>query len=447
MIMHFLSRLEYNPHLEAAAFFFLAILYVYLRKKYYTQNFVNKTFRRLVFCQLVTILLDIAAAIGVSFPDYVPIWTNQILNTLYFASTGVLFYTLHLFIISFGLKKKTGTALLIFSKAVLTMFLFVLLINIPFGIVFSFNDGMYTRGPLNFLFIAIPGLFFVECWGTLFLIKKRVSRLTMFVLLTLLFMSVLGPTLQFTLFPKILLSNFFSLFSLILCLFALVSPDYAELTKRRAELFELQQHLEEKAARESEKIHRRDKKKEELFGQIIDALAETVDAGDSNRSKHSENVADISRQIAYKMLLLKTEVQKIYYTAILHDIGIIGVSEEITGKQGKLTSEEFEEIKKHSQIGERILSVITEMPDMAKIVRSHHERYDGSGYPDGLAGEDIPLGARIIAVADAYDAMVHERNYKEKMSLSDAKAELRRQAGKQFDPDVVVAALDILPDD
>ena len=423
MIMYFLSRLEYNSHLEAAAFFFLAILYVYLRKKYYTQNFVNKTFRRLVFCQLVTILLDIAASVGVSFPDYVPIWANQILNTLYFASTGVLFYTLHLFIISFGLKKKTGTALLIFSKAVLTMFLFVLLINIHFGIVFSFNDGMYTRGPLNFLFIAIPGLFFVECWGTLFLIKKRVSRLTMFVLLTLLFMSVLGPTLQFTLFPKILLSNFFSLFSLILCLFALVSPDYAELTKRRAELFELQQHLEEKAALESEKIHRRDKKKEELFGQIIDALAETVDAGDSNRSKHSENVADISRQIAYKMLLLKTEVQKIYYTAILHDIGIIGVSEEIT------------------------LSVITEMPDMAKIVRSHHERYDGSGYPDGLAGEDIPLGARIIAVADAYDAMVHERNYKEKMSLSDAKAELRRQAGKQFDPDVVVAALDILPDD
>ena len=447
MLTAFLSKLAYNTHLEAAAFFFLLMLYAYLRKKYYTQNFVNRTFRRLVACQLVAILLDIAAAVGVSFSEYIPMWVNLALNTLYFASTGFLFYTLHLFLISFGLKKKLGTSLLVFSKTVLVMFLLALSANIPFGIFFTFKDGNYERGPLNFLFIAIPLIFFAECCWTFMLIRKRVTKLIYFVLLTLLVMSVVGPVLQFTLFPNILLSNFFSLFSLILCLFALVSPDYSELTKKRAELFELQQHLEDKAARESEKIHRRDKQKEVLFGQIIDALAETIDAGDPNRTKHSENVAELSRQIAYRMLMLKSDVQKVYYTAILHDIGIIGVPEEISGKQGKLTDEEFEQIKKHSEIGERILSRISEIPEMASAVRSHHERFDGSGYPDGLAGKDIPLAARIIAVADSYDAMVHERSYKEKMTMKEAAEELKRQAGKQFDPDVVAAALEILSDE
>lgn len=444
MLMAFLSKLEYNTHLEAAAFFFLAMLYIYLRRKYYTQNFVNKTFRRLVFCQLLAILLDIAAAVGASFAKYIPIWLNIALNTLYFASTGFLFYTLHLFLISFGLKKKLGTALLVFSKTVLIMFLLLLSLNIPFGFLFTFKDGHYERGPMNFLFILIPLIFFAECCHTFVLIRKRVSKLVFFVLLTLLVMSVVGPILQFTLFHKTLLSNFFSLFSMILCLFALVSPDYAELTKKQAELVELQQHLEEKAAAESEKIHRSDKKKEALSEQIINALAETIDAGDPNRVKHSENVAEMSRQIAYKMALPKNEAQNIYYTAILHDIGIIGVPEEVASKQGKLDPEEYEQMKKHSEIGERILSTITEMPDMAKSVRSHHERYDGSGYPDGLSGKDIPLAARIIAVADAYDAMVHERSYKNKLTASEAKQELSKHSGKQFDPEVVAAALEII---
>ncbi len=447
MIMSFLSKLEYNTHLEAAAFFFLFMLYIYLRKKYYIQNFVNKTFRRLVACQLIAILLDIASAVAVSFSDHIPVWLNFAVNTLYFASMGFLFYTLHLFLISFGIKKKVGTALLVLSKTVLTMFLVLLAANIPFGIIFTFKDRFYERGPLNFLCIVIPLFFFIECCGTFILIRKRVTKMIFGVLLTLLFMSVIGPILQYLFFQRTLLSNFFPLFSQILCLFALVSPDYAELTKKREELFELQQHLEERAARESEKIHRRDKQKETLFGQIIDALAETIDAGDPNRTKHSENVADISRQIAYRMFLLKNDVQKIYYTAILHDIGIIGVPEEVAGKQGKMTDQEFAEIKKHCEIGERILSKITEMPEMASAVRSHHERFDGKGYPDGLAGKDIPLAARIIAVADAYDAMVHERSYKEKMTPAQAKQELTAQAGKQFDPDVVAAALEILPGD
>ncbi|MBR5096472.1 MAG: HD-GYP domain-containing protein [Treponema sp.] len=438
------SGLAYNINFEAAAFFFILLLYLYLRKKYYNTSQVNNTFRRLVFFQLWAILFDIASSITISYADRVPLWANIALNTIYFASSACLFYTLHLFFISFGLKKKVGVPLLFFSRGVLISFFALLIANIPTGIFFGFENGRYIHGPFYPLCSILPLVFLWECGGTFFIIKKRVTTQILTVLLTLLVMSALGPVLQYYFFPKVLLTNFFSLVSLILCLFVLVSPDYAELSKKRAELNELQKHLEAKAAMESEKIHKRDKQKELLAEQIIDALAETIDAGDLKRNNHSENVAENARKIAYKMGLSKNEVQQIYYTAILHDIGVIGIAEDVIGKQGKFSPEEFEQIKKHSEIGERILSKITEMPEMAANVRSHHERWDGKGYPDGLVGAEIPLTTRIIAVADAFDAMTHERSYKEAMSVENAKKEILAGAGSQFDPRVAEVAVEVL---
>lgn len=444
--MNFLSDsgLVYNINFEVAAFFFIFLLYLYLRKKYYNTGQVNNTFRRLVFFQLWAILFDVATSITISYAAQIPLWINIALNTIYFASSACLFYTLHLFFISFGLKKKIGVPLLIFSRAVLISFFALLIANIPTGIFFGFEKGVYTHGALYPLCSVLPLVFLAECGGTFFIIKNRVSTQILTVLLMLLVMSALGPVLQYYFFPKVLLTNFFSLVSLILCLFALVSPDYAELSKKRAELNELQKHLEAKAAMESEKIHKRDKQKELLSEQIIDALAATIDAGDTKRNNHSENVAESARKIAYKMGLSKNEVQQIYYTAILHDIGVIGIPEDTLYKQGKFSPEEFEQIKKHSEIGERILSKITEMPEMAASVRSHHERYDGKGYPDGLAGTEIPLAARIIAVADAFDAMTHERSYKDAMSVEAAKKELLAKARSQFDPHVAAIAVEVL---
>ncbi len=444
MINQIYSRLVYNINFEAAAFCFLLVLYVYLRKKYYNSGIVNNTFRRLVFVQIAAIFLDILSAATISFPQKVPQWLNVAVNTIYFASTGLLFYTLHLFFISFGLKKKIGVPMLMFSRAFLIAFLIMLAANIPTGFFFGFENGFYQRGPLHSLCVIIPLFFLLECSGTFFMIRRRVSRPIFLVLLALFLTSALGPTLQYTLFPNVLLSNFFSLFSLILCLFVLVSPDYAELARKRAELNELQQNLEAKAAMESEKIHKRDKQKEILSGQIIDALAETIDAADANRTGHSEHVAEMSKLIAYKLFLPKNVIQQVYYTAILHDIGVIGISEDIVNKNGKFSPEEFEQMKKHSEIGERILSKITEMPEIAKGVRSHHERFDGTGYPDGLAGEEIPIAARIIAAADAVDSMTHERCYKERLTAEQAIEELFKCAGSQFDPAVAAAAIDVL---
>jgi HD-GYP domain-containing protein (c-di-GMP phosphodiesterase class II) len=131
------------------------------------------------------------------------------------------------------------------------------------------------------------------------------------------------------------------------------------------------------------------------------------------------------------------EVEEIKTTGWLHDIGKVAISESILNKTGKLDNEEWTEIKRHPEIGYRILSTVNEMAELADIVLVHHERWDGKGYPQGLKGEEIPLNGRIIAVADAFDAMTRQRTYREVLSDEDAIEEIRKNAGTQFDPDIV----------
>jgi HD-GYP domain-containing protein (c-di-GMP phosphodiesterase class II) len=127
----------------------------------------------------------------------------------------------------------------------------------------------------------------------------------------------------------------------------------------------------------------------------------------------------------------------------LHDIGKIGTSESVLHKPGRLTAEEFDQIHQHPLLGEQMLSPLAQdSPDVLRIVRSHHERLDGRGFPDGLRGEKIPIEARIVAVADAFDAMTTRRPYRESRPPSDALAELRRVAGSQLDPEAVEAFVD-----
>ncbi len=135
-----------------------------------------------------------------------------------------------------------------------------------------------------------------------------------------------------------------------------------------------------------------------------------------------------------------------HYAAILHDIGKIAVPSDILRKPGKLTAEEFEQIKTHSDVGGRLLERIPFTRSVAPLVRAIHERYDGGGYPDNLSGDDIPLGARIVGTCDAFDAMITDRPYRNGMPQEDAVAELHRCSGTQFDPRVVDALIQELAD-
>ena len=171
-----------------------------------------------------------------------------------------------------------------------------------------------------------------------------------------------------------------------------------------------------------------------LFAQTAEALASAIDAKDKYTRGHSSRVAEYSRKIAESVGKSSQECDEIYYAALLHDVGKIGISRSILQKPGKLSNEEYQVIKEHPDIGAQILSSISESPYLSIGARSHHERYDGKGYPQGLKGNDIPEIARIIAVADAYDAMTSSRSYRETIPQQFVREEFVKGLGTQFDP-------------
>ncbi len=177
-----------------------------------------------------------------------------------------------------------------------------------------------------------------------------------------------------------------------------------------------------------------DKSLRRLFEQTATALVSAIDAKDKYTHGHSSRVADYSRKIAEELGKSPRECDDIYYVALLHDVGKIGIPEKIINKEGKLTDEEYSVIKQHSALGAQILQGIREIPFISIGAHYHHERYDGRGYPDGLKGTDIPEYARIISVADAYDAMTSRRSYRSPIPQYEVREEIIKGIGTQFDP-------------
>ncbi len=180
---------------------------------------------------------------------------------------------------------------------------------------------------------------------------------------------------------------------------------------------------------------------------MIRALVRTIDAKDRYTNGHSLRVADYAAKIAEKMGKSPEEQKQIYYAGLLHDVGKIRVPEDIINKPGKLTSEEFEQIKIHPVTGYHILKDIYEDKSMALAAKFHHERYDGNGYPSGLSGENIPEIARIIGVADTYDAMASNRSYRRALPQEKVREEIVKGMGTQFDPAVASIVLQMIDDD
>lgn len=171
--------------------------------------------------------------------------------------------------------------------------------------------------------------------------------------------------------------------------------------------------------------------------EIVDALATTLEAKSTYTCGHSSRVAELSLALAKGMGLSVGEQEMIHIGGHLHDIGKIGIPDAILNKPGKLTDKEFAIMRQHPEIGSNIVSKVKALRSIAGIVRHHHERFDGTGYPDGLYGEEISLEARIVAVADAFDAMNTIRTYRSALSFDQALAEMGRCRGSQFDPEIV----------
>jgi len=176
---------------------------------------------------------------------------------------------------------------------------------------------------------------------------------------------------------------------------------------------------------------------------LLHSLTSAVDAKDAYTCGHSERVALLSRHLAQEAGLSDHQVERVYMAGLLHDVGKIGVPEEVLRKTGRLTPEEFEQMKKHPEVGARILRDIKQIADIIPGVLHHHERFDGKGYPSALSGQDIPIMGRIICLADSFDAMTSNRTYRKALPLEVALTEIRRCSGTQFDPALTEAFLRI----
>jgi putative nucleotidyltransferase with HDIG domain len=180
---------------------------------------------------------------------------------------------------------------------------------------------------------------------------------------------------------------------------------------------------------------------EDAFLTTIGVISDAVEMQDSYTANHANEVAELALAVGVRMGIEGVELDRLRYGALLHDVGKIGIPAEILRKPGPLTAAERSRMDEHTAIGARMLERIPFLAPVAPLVRSAHERHDGGGYPDGLAGEEIPRGAMVIATCDAFHAMTSDRSYRKAMSVADAEAELQAHAGTQFEPGVVAALL------
>ncbi len=213
------------------------------------------------------------------------------------------------------------------------------------------------------------------------------------------------------------------------------------------QLIRLQNNLSQEVERQTAQVVLEQERVEKLFLQVVDSLAGAVDAKDSYTNGHSSRVAHYSKLIAEKYGMSEEEQDNIYIIALLHDVGKIGVPDGIITKPSRLTDEEFDIIKTHTTKGAAILENIAEFPMLSIGAKCHHERYDGRGYPDGISGEEIPLEARIIAVADSYDAMTSNRSYRDALPQEVVRSEVEKGCSTQFDPVFADIMLQIIDED
>ena len=193
----------------------------------------------------------------------------------------------------------------------------------------------------------------------------------------------------------------------------------------------------------SAKKHREYREYHQVLLSVVHTFAEAIDRQSTFSGHHTMRVKNLCKAIGRELGVPQEDIQRLELAAMLHNVGNVGISTDVLNKEGALTGDEYDAIKKHTVFGNDIVMSAEKLDMILPGIRSHHERYDGSGYPDGAAGEEIDILARIIAVADAYDAMISDRPYRKRHDADFAVEELRKNAGTQFDPKVVDAFMKV----
>ncbi|MDE6210323.1 MAG: HD-GYP domain-containing protein [Lachnospiraceae bacterium] len=448
MTRRMVMNLIYNIDFEIVGVIYLLVIYAALCIYYSNQSEVNKKFKLVVKCILATEIMDIVTAITISYGSIIPPIVNILANTVYFMLTFSLGYCFLRYVESYVYQYVSRVKSIHINKIIYLLLLVLLILNMFTGFLFSINEkGEYIHGSLYLLVYIIP-LYFV-LFSTVVLIKnQRFFKVKQKISISVyIIMCLLGPIMQMLFFSDILLGVFTPSIAVLIILFSMETPDYHMLIKTLAELDELRKNLQIEVKKQTKKAEDRREKVERLYEQVILTLAKTIDAKDTYTNGHSERVASYSREIAKRMGMSEQDQQEIYYMGLLHDIGKIGISDAIINKTGKLTDEEYHMIMKHPEIGREILTTISEFPDISIGAKYHHEKYDGSGYPDKVAGDNIPFPARIIGIADAYDAMASKRSYRDALPQQVVRGEIEKGKGTQFDPTCTAIMLQMIDED
>ena len=438
----------YIVDFEVLSFFVLLFIALYMRIKYSMTTEQNREFLRVVISIGIANLFDVLGALSVKYSWGV--FANHFFNFFYFFSAALVSYIFLMYVFSFYYKddraeklRKKG-----FNQIIFLSFAGLLVVNLFTGILFYFDaEGAYTHGPLYLLTLIIPAFFFLQAAVFILMHRKFYSRAEIILLLFFTLFVSAWPAVQALFFPYYLTNFFIGTFMVFLILITIETPDEQELFVTIERLDRIKSELEEKVAEENRILEERENKLSNLTMQMMSALTKAVDAKDRYTSGHSSRVAYYSRLLSKQLGMSKEEQDDIYKMGLLHDVGKIGVPRKIINKPGRLTDEEFDIMRSHPVKGYEILSRITAMPGISKGARWHHERPDGKGYPDRLKAEDIPFEAKIIAVADSYDAMTSFRSYRGVMPQEAVREQIVKGRGTQFDEKVADAMLVLIDED
>ncbi len=351
-------------------------------------------------------------------------WMVRICNFLVFFFSITIIYSFNSYLIDLyrhEVKLEKLPLRLRINKIIAFVAIVSLIISQRINLYYYFDEqNRYVRGSGFLIWYLFPLLMFVLDLSVVFQHYKKLRRIIRIPLMIFSVLPVLAAAIQFFAYGLSLINISIVGGAILLYFFVLIDMNSSV---EKANQIEINYLKDEQ------------KKMRILFEQTATALATAIDAKDEYTHGHSMRVAEYSLKIAKLAGKDENFCSQVYYAGLLHDVGKIGIADGIINKTGKLTDEEFAEIKKHPVIGKQILSSISQSPYLSIGANYHHERYDGHGYPEGLKGDDIPELARIIAVADAYDAMTSKRSYRKPIPQEVVREEIVKGSGSQFDPE------------
>lgn len=429
-------NLFYNINFDISGVIILLILIVVLRILYDNQNTTTKKFIVFTKVALFSGIMDIVTAFTDSNAASVPAQLNLILNSIYLISASSAAMLLGSYVRS--TIKYISIPNIILDQIVAAAYTILLIFNFFTGIIFDFNNGTYNHGPLFYLNFFVPIFYLLHNIVVIIYKYKSFNKKQKILNYTIIFFPMIAVALQI-IYPAYLLTFFsYTLFTLVI-LFAQETPDFIELNY-------LRKNLEDEVKKQTDQLRKRERQIDLMSQEATQALASAIDEKDEYTNGHSARVSVYSMLLAQALDWDIDKVENIRIAALLHDVGKIGIPDSILKKPGKLSLEEYMEIQKHTVKGAKILHNLTTIPNAEAVAKYHHERFDGTGYPEKLAGTNIPEFARIVSIADSYDAMNSKRIYRNNLPSEEVLLRLKQGSGTQFDPELLEVFLKLIDD-